>query len=179
MSYSVYLRVGMVTVIIYSLFRTPQIAGIIQYLIGSIIEILIISRHLSHSYQKGKSHKSIISPYRIYMRPQPGNSAIGEPGLGKHQMMIGAFDIFPERFVRMLPVQINQACSHRSVIVQTFITINHVPVQGVHRFPTLILQRFFIQSAEIRLIVRVKYEIHVFQYIVFVFGITQLITQFH
>ena len=85
MSYSVYLRVGMVTVIIYSLFRTPQIAGIIQYLIGSIIEILIISRHLSHSYQKGKSHKSIISPYRIYMRPQPGNSAIGEPGLGKSQ----------------------------------------------------------------------------------------------
>ena len=94
-------------------------------------------------------------------------------------MMIGTFNIFPECRIRMFPAQINQTCSHRPVIVQTFITINHVPIQGIHRFPSFILQRFLIQSTEIRLIVLIKYEIHILQYVVFVFGVIQLITQFH
>ena len=145
MSLPVYLRVGTVTVIIYSLSPTPQIAGIIQYLIMSpSSKYFIISRHLSHSYQKERAIKAPSAPYCIYMRPQPlGNGTIGEPRLEKHQMMIGASDIFRERFVRMLSVQINQACSP-SVRYRSNVYYDKSCASSRHStcFPTLILSKF-------------------------------------
>ena len=69
MRHSMFLIIRMIAMIINLFFRTPQISCIIQYLIGSIIKILLFTSNLSHAGNKRHRHKRIICPNCIFMRP--------------------------------------------------------------------------------------------------------------
>ena len=77
-SYSMFLVVCMITMIINLLFRTPEIAIIIQYLISGIIEILLITGQLTHTCQKRNCHECIVRPDSINVWPDAGNGTINQ-----------------------------------------------------------------------------------------------------
>ena len=63
------LVIRVIAMIVQSFFGAPQVAGIVQYLIGCIIKVFSITCRLSHPDQKRKGHKGIIGPNSIDMRP--------------------------------------------------------------------------------------------------------------
>ena len=62
----------------------------------------------------------------------------------------------------------NQTGSHRAIIIQAFIPVNHVPIHMVHGSPTFLLQCLVIQAMEVVLVYIVENEIHILQNIILV-----------
>ena len=82
--------------------------------------------------------------------------------------MISLVDILLESLFRMTAVEHNQTGAHRTIIIQTFIPVNHVPIHMVHGSPTFLLQCLVIQAMEVVLVCIVENEIHILQNIVLV-----------
>ena len=174
-----FLVVCMITVIINLLFRTPEIAIIIQHLINGIIEILLITGQLTHTCQKRNCHECIVRPDSINVWPDAGNGTINQTRFTIIQMFGSLINVTQKWIIRILQLQLYQTGSHRSIIVQTFATEDHVPTQFADSIPTIPLKSFIILFTEEIKVTLVEYEVHILQDIFLILLITELITQFH
>ena len=179
MSNTVLVRIRMIAMIENPFFRTPQIFVIFDYLIGSIIDITHVTGHLSHTCKERDSHESIISPDGIFMRPDTGNSTVSQTRLAIVQVLGCFINIIQERIIRMLHLQVNQAGSHRAVIIQTLSTEYHVPTQFTNAIPSFIFHCLIILFLKEVKITLVKYEIHIFKNIIIILLRSRFIGQFH
>ena len=152
---------------------------IFDYLIGSVIDVIHITGHLSHTGKKWDSHESVIRPDCIFMRPNAGNSTVCQTRLTIIQMFGCFINIIQERIIRMLHLQVNQTGSHRTVVIQTLSTENHMPAQFTNSIPTFIFHCLIILLLEEVQIAFIKYEVHIFKDIIIILLSTGFIGQFH